>query len=101
MPPGTLEQIASSSITGALLLIALFALRAKDKELSAEKAERIDDGKTNLQLIMKIQEQVILAVNKLSDLVEIWQRDIERERAERERAGARGTRVPGGKSEIK
>ena len=83
MPPaGSLEQIASVGITGALLILALFALRSKDKELSDEKNARIDDAKTNLQLAMKLQEQVILAVNKLADIVENWEkREVERERS--------------------
>ena len=101
LPTGTAEQIAGAGITGALLLVALFALRSKDRELSAEKAARIDDSKTNLQLIMKLQEQVILAVNKLSDLVEIWEkRETERERAERATARSPYRGDTRGKGEI-
>ena len=99
MPPGTFEQIAGTGITGALLIVTLFALRAKDNRLSAETAARIEDAKVNLQLAMKLQEQVISAVNKLADVIEIWEkRDAEREREraererERERSSTRGYR---------
>lgn len=95
MPTGTWEQIVGTGLTGALLVLALFALRSKDKDLSAEKAERINDAKVHLQLALELQKQVIIAVNKLSDLVEIWEkRDIERERQR-----TRGPLPPGGKGE--
>lgn len=81
-----LTQLASNGLLGVILVIVLLALRSKDAELSREKASRIDDARDNLQLIMKLQEQVILAVNKLSDLVEIWEkREADRERVELER----------------
>ena len=98
--PDALGQIASTGLAGAMLVVALLALRAKDRALSAEQlarindtrenqqliaaeqTARINDSRENLQLIMKLQEQVILAVNKLSELVEIWEkREAERERA--------------------
>ena len=63
-----------------MLVVALLALRAKDRALSAEQAARVSDARENLQLIMKLQEQVIIAVNKLSELVEIWEkREADRE----------------------
>ena len=80
--PDALGQIASTGLAGAMLVVALLALRAKDRALSAEQTARVNDSRENLQLIMKLQEQVILAVNKLSELVEIWEkREAERERA--------------------
>ena len=79
--PDVLGQIASTSLSGAMLVVALLALRAKDRALTAEQAARVSDARENLQLIMKLQEQVILAVNKLSELVEIWEkREADRER---------------------
>ena len=79
--PDALGQIASTGLAGAMLVVALLALRAKDKALTAEQAARVNDSRENLQLIMKLQEQVILAVNKLSELVEIWEkREADRER---------------------
>ena len=85
MNSDVLGQIASTGLAGAMLVVALLALRAKDKALSLEQKARVDDSRENLQLIMKLQEQVILAVNKLSELVEIWEkREAEHERVARE-----------------
>ena len=98
--PDVLGQIASTSLAGAMLVVALLALRAKDRALSAEQAARVSDARENLQLIMKLQEQVILAVNKLSELVEIWEkREAEREAVSRavHAAGSHSPyRLPGG-----
>jgi hypothetical protein len=85
-----LGQLASSGLLGLILVIALLALRQKDKELSDEKAARIADAQENLKLIMGLHQQVIIAVNKLSELVEIWEkREADRERAELTRRGPR------------
>lgn len=91
-----METIASTGLAGAMLVVSLFALRSKDRELSTEKAARIGDSRDNLQLIMKLQEQVIMAVNKLSDLVEIWEkREAERERvADAVRKASSGSSAP-------
>lgn len=102
MTSDVLGQIASTGLAGCMLVVALLALRAKDKALTAEQAARVTDSRENLQLIMKLQEQVILAVNKLSELVEIWEkREAERERvahaAHSVQAGA--YRTPGGRKD--
>ncbi len=76
-------QIASTGIVGVFLVLAILALRAKDAELSLEKSARIKDSQDFLQLAMNLQGQVILAVNKLSEMVESWERrEQERERIE-------------------
>jgi uncharacterized metal-binding protein len=76
-----LGQLASTGIVGAFLVLALLALRTKDKELSDEKALRIKDSQDMMQLAMKIQSSVIDAVHKLGDIVDSWEkRDDERER---------------------
>jgi len=73
-------QIASSGILGALLVIALFALWQKDKELQREKNARIEDAKQYNMLSMSLQREVIQAVEKLSDIVQIWKQQSERDR---------------------
>jgi hypothetical protein len=69
-----MRQLASTGVVGVLLVLALFALREKDRQLNAEKTARIEDaGKFNA-LAMSLQREVIAAVNKLSDMLEIWER---------------------------
>lgn len=91
-----LQQLASTGVVGALLVVAIFALRAKDKELQQEKAARIDDAKAYLQLAMSLQEQVITAVNKLSEIWEAWEKREEAQKkhfdTERDRNDARDRR---------
>lgn len=88
-----LSQLASTGVVGVLLVLSLLALRHKDREMTMEKQARIDDAKAYLNLAMSLQQQVIVAVNKLSEIVDAWERrDEEREaRAEvsiRQRKGA-------------
>ena len=68
-----LSQLASTGVVGVLLVLALLALRSKDKELKDEQQARIEDAKSYLKLAMSLQEQVISAVTKLSDIVEYLQ----------------------------
>jgi len=76
-------QLASTGVVGVLLALAILALRAKDRELQLEKAARIEDSKAMMTLAMELQKQVILAVNKLSELVETWEkREQQRELSE-------------------
>ena len=102
MNSDVLGQIASTGLAGAMLVVALLALRSKDRTLTAEQAARVSDARENLQLIMKLQEQVIVAVNKLSELVEIWEkREADRERtAHSLQAGSHSAyRGPGGRKD--
>jgi len=80
-----LTQLASTGIVGAVFVIALVALRAKDRQLNDEKAARIEDAKDMMTLAMDLQKQVIFAVNKLSDMTEA----AEKRENERERTGRR------------
>ncbi len=85
-----LAQLASTGVVGVLLVITLLALRSKDKELQDEKAARIKDAQDMMNLIMKLQQEVIIAVGKLSDLVESWEkREQARELTELRAAAAR------------
>ncbi|MER3499841.1 MAG: hypothetical protein C4308_15110 [Chitinophagaceae bacterium] len=63
-----LEQIAGYGVVGALLVVALLALRALHQELAAERAARIQDAKDNTALLLKIQQATTDAIGKLYDL---------------------------------
>lgn len=80
-----LTQLASTGVVGIFLVIALFALRHKDKALEDEKNARIKDAHDYTSLAMTLQKDVILAVKTLGEIVEKWEkREEERERFERE-----------------
>lgn len=58
------------------------------KFLQEEQVLRIDDAKQNLALAMKLQESVLAAVNKLSDIVDVFEkREAARERRMDEHRG--------------
>lgn len=63
-----LEQVAGAGLLGALLVIALFALRSLHQELAAERAARIQDAKDGAALMLKIQQATTDAIGKLYDL---------------------------------
>jgi len=80
------KAFAPYGMPGILLVIVGYLFHIKDKALQAEKDSRIDDAKHFNELAMALQKEVITAVNKLSDLVEIWEkREADRERDERRR----------------
>jgi len=72
-----LSQIASTGVVGALLVIALLALRAKDKELKAEMSARIADGERFRESILAIQKEVMTAVASLAGMVKFTEQRIE------------------------
>ena len=82
-------QIASTGVVGVLLVVVLLAYRQKDRELKEEQQARIADAKSYLDLAMKLQEQVIIAVQKLSEIVEYLEKQ-DRPKETRESAGRRG-----------
>lgn len=86
MTDSLLGQIASHGIVGTMLGLALLALRAKDKELKAEMAARIEDAQKLNTIAMALQREVIQAVHKLSEMLAIWERRDE-ERQNRNRGG--------------
>lgn len=89
-------QLASTGVVGVLLVIALLALRdvyrqlnaAKDdcsSKIQAEMQARVDDAKRFNELSMSLQREIIEAVSKLGDMLDLLEkRDLERER-ERDR----------------
>jgi hypothetical protein len=85
-----LSQLAGTGVVGVLLVLSLLALRHKDRELKLEQQARIEDAKAYLNLAMSLQSQVIVAVNKLSEIVDAWERrDEERERVATEATAKR------------
>lgn len=62
--------IASQGLLGvALIFVSLFAL-SKDKQLKEERDARIADAKGYNELALKLQGQVIDAVNKLAEILD-------------------------------
>lgn len=72
---GPLEQIAGYGVVGALLVVALLALRSLHNELAAERAARIQDAKDNTGLLLKIQQATTDAIGKLYDLAKAREDD--------------------------
>ena len=70
-----LEQIAGYGVVGALLVVALLALRALHQELAAERAARIQDAKDNTALLLRIQQATADAIGKLYDLAKAREGD--------------------------
>lgn len=62
-------SVASQGLLGAMLIIVGWVAWAKDRELRAERQARIEDAKNYTELALKLQAQVIDAVNKLSDIL--------------------------------
>jgi hypothetical protein len=65
-----LSQLASTGIVGVLLVIALYTLRTKDRELKAEMQLRIEDAQKFNTLAMSLQKEVIQSVSRLGEIVE-------------------------------
>jgi hypothetical protein len=63
------QALAHFGLPGIVLAIFIYLYVQKDKELALERAARIADAKGYTDLAMKLQGQVLDAVNKLS---EIW-----------------------------
>lgn len=84
MDPILLEavgRIASQGILGGFVIVLGFALYKKDKALS-------DQSEKNLNLVIALQERIVTAVTKVTELMEfIEKRDAEREQMQlRQRA---------------
>jgi hypothetical protein len=81
-----IEVILQYGGLGAVLIVVGFAYFKKDQALVAEQQLRIKDAHDYLTLAMKLQESVISAVNKLSDIVEVFEkRETSREARETSR----------------
>lgn len=91
MTEAILGQLASTGVVGALLVLALLALRDKDRQLKAEMLARIEDAKKYNDMSMALQREVMAAVDQLGRMIEM----IERREAERD-AAREATRNKGG-----
>lgn len=78
-----LEQVAGAGLLGALLVIALFALRSLHQELAAERAARIQDAKDGMTLLLAVQKEVLAAVDRLTDLYSMVQDERREEKSRR------------------
>ncbi len=66
---------------GVVLVIAFMALRVLYNDRNAEAAARIKDAQDNLQLVTKMQRELLDAVDKLTDLMVALQQERREERA--------------------
>lgn len=78
-----LEQIAGYGITGALLVVALFTLRSLHQELAAERSARIQDAKDGMKIMLAFQKEVLVAVDRLTDLYSMLKEERAEEKARR------------------
>lgn len=70
--------------TGAFLVIVLYAALRFYTDRNSESAARIADAQRNLEIVTKLQREVLEAVDKLTDLMAAIQQE---RREERERSG--------------
>jgi hypothetical protein len=69
-PLSLATSVASHGLLGIMLLVVGWVAWTKDKELQAERLARIADAKDYTQLALKLQAQVLDAVNKLADILD-------------------------------
>ncbi|RPH62418.1 MAG: hypothetical protein EHM89_05610 [Acidobacteria bacterium] len=62
--------IASQGLLGLMLVIVGYVAWSKDRELKVEREARIADARNYTDLALKLQAQVIDAVNKVSDILD-------------------------------
>ena len=64
------EMLASHGPLGAMIVVLGWVAWRKDLALQAERDARIADAKSYTELALKLQAQVIDAVNRLSNILE-------------------------------
>jgi len=69
-PSALAASIASHGLLGALLVVVAWVAWSKDRELQNERLARIQDAQDYRELALKLQAQVIDAVNKVSGILE-------------------------------
>ena len=69
-----LTTIASQGLLGIILVIVGLFAWSKDRELKAEREARINDAKDYTKMALNIQEQVLGAVDKLTDVLDEMKR---------------------------
>jgi hypothetical protein len=65
-----IESLASHGIVGVIAALALWAAWRKDKELTAERKERLQDAKDGMKLALEIQGTVNKNVDKLREILD-------------------------------
>lgn len=68
--PSYLEPLAQMGSIGVILAVSLYALRTLYNELSGERAARIQDAKDSRDLLLRMQQAQLDAIDKLTDLYE-------------------------------
>ena len=69
-PTSLAATIASHGLLGALLVVVGLYAWSKDKQLKEERDARINDAKNYNELALKLQAQVLDAINKLADILD-------------------------------
>ena len=69
-PTPLATTIASHGLLGVMLVIVGWVAWKKDQDLQEERMARITDAKSYTELALKLQAQVIDAVNKLADILD-------------------------------
>lgn len=80
--PSLIGVLAQHGLPGVIIGLLVFWVYMKDKELKAERDARIADAKAFTELALKLQENAISSVNKLTDVFE----EIRRMRSDAEHA---------------
>ncbi len=68
--PSLVGLLAQHGLPGIIIGILVFWVYMKDKELKNERDARIADAKAFTDLALKLQENAIGSVNKLTDVFE-------------------------------
>ena len=66
--PSLIGVLAQHGLPGVIIGLLVFWVYMKDKELKAERDARITDAKAFTDLALKIQENAISTVSKLTDV---------------------------------
>ena len=79
--PSLIGILAQHGLPGVIIALLVLWVYMKDKELKAERDARIADAKTFTDLALKLQENAISSVNKLTDVFD----EVKRMRRRRDR----------------
>ena len=69
-PASIIGALLSHGLPGVIIALLAVWLYMKDRELKLERDARIADAKNYTEMALKLQQQAIDAVNKLSDVFE-------------------------------
>jgi lipopolysaccharide biosynthesis regulator YciM len=68
VPEPITQALLAHGVLGVVVAALGWYVYRKDAELTAERAARIEDAKAYNELSLKLQGQILEAVNKLSDV---------------------------------